>query len=380
MRLACLAAEPLAPSQAELERAHEAERARALADLLDRLSARLGSRAVTRRELIDAHLPEQAEAAAPATLGRGARCAGRGVEPSRPAQRRAAGAAAPAVRPARADRGARRSARRPALALPLAARPARRRRHRGAGAHRRPLVAARRRADARLFPRRGFPRPPLLALSRRSLGPRDGAGEMVPAWGVRVMRALLPASGRRRPAKPAGRGCAARGAHDEEQAQTIGAARCALAIFAKAPALKRCAPSRRKRRKNSGVVLRDRRLQALKFRASGADWTVLRRLRLPSIAARHRDAMDRNMSRASRRRRDDWSRASLLSSAVMGMRTRLALQLRKRAGDDRRRSRRCRAGAVRAHSSGSATGEAASAPHPALTRPPSPRGGGGKEG
>ena len=39
MRLACLAAEPLAPSQAELERAHEAERARALADLLDRLCA-----------------------------------------------------------------------------------------------------------------------------------------------------------------------------------------------------------------------------------------------------------------------------------------------------------------------------------------------------
>ena len=37
MRLACLAAEPLAPSQAELERAHEAERARALAELLDRL-------------------------------------------------------------------------------------------------------------------------------------------------------------------------------------------------------------------------------------------------------------------------------------------------------------------------------------------------------
>jgi protein ImuB len=69
MRLACLAAEPLAPSQAELERAHEAERARALADLLDRLSARLGARAVTRRELIEAHLPEQAEAAAPATLG-----------------------------------------------------------------------------------------------------------------------------------------------------------------------------------------------------------------------------------------------------------------------------------------------------------------------
>jgi protein ImuB len=69
MRLACLAAEPLAPSQTELERAHEAERARALAELLDRLSARLGARAVTRRELIEAHLPEQAEATAPATLG-----------------------------------------------------------------------------------------------------------------------------------------------------------------------------------------------------------------------------------------------------------------------------------------------------------------------
>ena len=69
MRLACLTAEPLAPSEAELERAHEAERARSLTELLDRLSARLGARAVTRRELIDAHLPEQAEAAAPATLG-----------------------------------------------------------------------------------------------------------------------------------------------------------------------------------------------------------------------------------------------------------------------------------------------------------------------
>jgi protein ImuB len=68
MRLACLAAEPLAPSEAELERAHEAERARSLAELLDRLSARLGARAVTRRELVDAHLPEQAEAATPATL------------------------------------------------------------------------------------------------------------------------------------------------------------------------------------------------------------------------------------------------------------------------------------------------------------------------
>jgi protein ImuB len=68
MRLACLKAEPLAPSEAELERAHEAKRAHALAELLDRLSARLGARAVTRRELIEAHLPEQAEAAVPATF------------------------------------------------------------------------------------------------------------------------------------------------------------------------------------------------------------------------------------------------------------------------------------------------------------------------
>ena len=69
MRLACLTAEPLAPSQGEIERAHEAERARALADLIDRLSARLGARAVTRRDLVEAHLPELAEAAAPAISG-----------------------------------------------------------------------------------------------------------------------------------------------------------------------------------------------------------------------------------------------------------------------------------------------------------------------
>ena len=84
MRLSCLAAEPLAPSQAMFERAHEAERARALADLIDRLSARLGSRAVTRRELVEAHLPEQAEAAKPATLG-AARMWGETIEAAAPA-------------------------------------------------------------------------------------------------------------------------------------------------------------------------------------------------------------------------------------------------------------------------------------------------------
>jgi protein ImuB len=88
MRLACHAAEPLAPSEADLERAHEAERAHALAELLDRLTARLGTRAVTRRELIEAHLPDEAEAASPATLGR-TRTRGEGLEtaaamPARP--------------------------------------------------------------------------------------------------------------------------------------------------------------------------------------------------------------------------------------------------------------------------------------------------------
>ena len=100
MRLACLKAEPLAPSEAELERAHEAERARSLAELLDRLSARLGARAVTQRELIDAHLPEQAEAAAPATLGQARRSVQRVSSPHSPST----GRAMPA--PTRGGRGA----------------------------------------------------------------------------------------------------------------------------------------------------------------------------------------------------------------------------------------------------------------------------------
>ncbi len=70
IRLSCLAAEPLAPSQSEWERAHEAARAKELADLVDRLSARLGAGRVTRQSLIDAHVPERAVAAAPAILSR----------------------------------------------------------------------------------------------------------------------------------------------------------------------------------------------------------------------------------------------------------------------------------------------------------------------
>jgi protein ImuB len=77
MRLSCLVAEWIAPAQGEWERLEESAGARALADLVDRLSARLGTRRVTRLELVAAHLPEQAVVAAPAALG-DARAAGQG--------------------------------------------------------------------------------------------------------------------------------------------------------------------------------------------------------------------------------------------------------------------------------------------------------------
>ena len=77
MRLSCLAAERIAPAQGEWQRLEESAGARALADLVDRLSARLGTRRVTRLELVAAHLPEQAFAAAPVALGE-ARLAGQG--------------------------------------------------------------------------------------------------------------------------------------------------------------------------------------------------------------------------------------------------------------------------------------------------------------
>ena len=67
MRLACTLAEPLAPSQRELERAHEGMRAQALADLIDRLSARLGPRRVTRLEPVETHIPEHCVVAVPLT-------------------------------------------------------------------------------------------------------------------------------------------------------------------------------------------------------------------------------------------------------------------------------------------------------------------------
>jgi len=79
MRLSCLLAEPLEPSQREWESAHEAERSARLADLLDGLSARLGPRRVTRQRLVEAHIPEQAVVASPAVLG-AARARGEEIE------------------------------------------------------------------------------------------------------------------------------------------------------------------------------------------------------------------------------------------------------------------------------------------------------------
>jgi protein ImuB len=69
LRLSCLLAEPLAPQQGDLARAPQQEDTRSLADLLDRLSARLGMRRVTRIDLVDTHIPEFAVVATPATLG-----------------------------------------------------------------------------------------------------------------------------------------------------------------------------------------------------------------------------------------------------------------------------------------------------------------------
>ena len=69
MRLSCLVAEDAEPSQSAFERAFEESQAKALADLIDRLSARLGPSRVTRQRLVDAHLPEHSVASRPATAG-----------------------------------------------------------------------------------------------------------------------------------------------------------------------------------------------------------------------------------------------------------------------------------------------------------------------
>ena len=69
IRLSCLAAEDAEPSQHAFERAFEETQAKALADLIDRLSARLGASRVTRQMLVDAHLPESGFASRAAAKG-----------------------------------------------------------------------------------------------------------------------------------------------------------------------------------------------------------------------------------------------------------------------------------------------------------------------
>lgn len=69
MRLSCLLAEDCEPSQHAFERAFEETQAKNLADLIDRLGARLGPSRVTRQILVDAHLPERSFLSRPAAKG-----------------------------------------------------------------------------------------------------------------------------------------------------------------------------------------------------------------------------------------------------------------------------------------------------------------------
>ena len=192
MRLSCLVAEPLEPSQREWERAFEAERAAKLADLLDRLSARLGPSRVTRQTLVDAHIPEQAVAAAPAVRGE-MRARGEGL-----------GLCLRAEAPSRPLRLFERPEPIEALAEvpdgpPLRFR-WRRVLHEVAAIEGPERIAAPwwRRLDA---PTRDYFRAedvvgaPILALPRGAVRPRDDAREVVPAWGVRVKVFPSPLAG-----------------------------------------------------------------------------------------------------------------------------------------------------------------------------------------
>ena len=69
MRLSCGLAEDAEPSQHAFERAFEESQAKALADLIDRLGARLGPSRITRQQLVDAHLPEQSVVSRRASAG-----------------------------------------------------------------------------------------------------------------------------------------------------------------------------------------------------------------------------------------------------------------------------------------------------------------------
>ena len=121
MLLEALETAPLGAAQADL--ATDVDVAE-LARLVDQLAQRLGAARVVRLQPVDSHLPERAQALAPA---------GAALQP-RPWLARQPRPAAPAA-PPRAGRGHGRRARRAALvAAPPPRAPARRRR-RGAGAH-----------------------------------------------------------------------------------------------------------------------------------------------------------------------------------------------------------------------------------------------------
>ena len=271
-------------------------RGRAARALASRVRAGARGRAGARARR--SHRPAQREAGA--ARGDAARTASKRICPNRPSGRRRRRSArrayagsrdepvvrrdAPArpletLRPPRADRRARRSAGRAAAPLPLAARPARRRRHRGPRAHRRPLVAPSRRADARLFPRRGFARPPLLALPRGPLGKRDEAGEMVRARGVRVnpFSPLAGEGGAKRRMRGERRMRARRGDGHAQRHPHFRSARA-----------RACAPSRRKRRENSGALCATVACRRSSFGVRSPIGPYYRRLRLPSLQAHRR--------------------------------------------------------------------------------------------
>ena len=151
-RLSVLHAEPYPEEQIGLGGGED----RAELDrLVDRLSARLGRRRVSRLVAHDSHIPELAASAAPAQATARTELGWDAVRRFR-SRDRTGGAALPAPGKARADRGrGRAGAGRPAGALPLAPRAARGRRRRRPRTHRGRLVERAWRSGARLFPCRG---------------------------------------------------------------------------------------------------------------------------------------------------------------------------------------------------------------------------------
>ena len=193
VRLSVLHAEPLSAAQIGL--AGEGADADDVDALVNRLGARLGSSRITRFRPVDTHVPERAVRAEPLALARSA--AEIWALPEHAAET-APRPSAPALWAAGSGSGRVGSSRRPAASIPLAAGAARRGAGRRAGADRSRMVACGRcgAGDARLFPRRGFGRAALLALSRRPLRPRDGSAGLVCAravWVTMIRRSTPPA-------------------------------------------------------------------------------------------------------------------------------------------------------------------------------------------